>query len=209
MNHGHPDVIGSWLKFLHPQSLRSSLISASLYLAAWETFEHGVVGHLEGLYINGFDEDGHTFSDAYQTDVLSRDKSPFRAAMLWFKEHNVVDDCDLALADRAREHRNDIAHNLPAYVAKASHNVDIMLLGDLCKLLSKIDIWWIRNVEIPTNPDFDDQDDEIIPDSEITSGNILFLSMLFNIATGNDADATQFYDRFVETLNKQREPRVE
>lgn len=199
------DSTDSWLKFLNPQSLRSSLISASLYLAGWETFEHGVIGHLEGFYTDGFDEDGWIVSHKYQAEVLSKDKSPFRAAMLWFKEAGVVDDRDLALADRARQHRNDIAHNLPAYVARVTHSIDMSLLGDLCKLLEKIDIWWIRNVEIPTNPVFENQDVEAIPDSEIQSGNMLFLSMLFDIATGDEAEASKLYDAFVERLNEQKE----
>src|SRR5205807_409125 len=142
----------------------------------------------------------YKFSDKYKTAVLAEDKSPFRTSMLWFKEADVVDDADLALADRGRQHRNEIAHNLPAYVAKVSHSVDMTLLGDLCKLLNKIDVWWIRNVEIPTNPDFDEQDVDAIPDSEIHSGNMLFLSMLLGIATGDDADANKLYRGFVETM---------
>ena len=199
------DAVDSWLKFLNPQSLKSSLISASLYLAAWETFEHGIIGHLEGFYTVGFDQDGYKFGNDYKADVLSRHKSPFKASMLWFKESNVIDDTDLALADRAREHRNDIAHNLPAYIAKTSHNVDVALLTQLCALLNKIDIWWIRNVEIPTNPAFDDQDVNAIPDSEIKSGNMLFLSMMLSIPTSEGMDASQFYNEFVKMAD-QRKP---
>jgi hypothetical protein len=190
------DVMQSWLKFLDPQSLRSNLILASIYLAAWETFEHGVIGNIESFYLNGFDENSFTYSEGYQ-QAMTRDKSPFRASMLWFKDMGIVDAADMELADRPRQHRNDIAHNLPAYLAKASHNVDVALLGDLCSLLSKIDAWWIRNVEIPINSDFDYQDVDAIPDAEIKSGNMLFLSMMFNIATGDETEASELYNEFV------------
>lgn len=192
-----PDVMQSWLKFLNPESLRSNLILASIYLAAWETFEHGVMGHIEGFYLVGFDQNGFKYSDGYK-QALARDKSPFRASMLWLQDMGVVDAADMELADRGRQHRNDIAHNLPAYVAKASHNVDVALLGELCALLNKIDVWWIRNVEIPTNSDFDDQDVDAIPDSEIKSGNMLFLSMMFNIATGDESQASELYNEVVK-----------
>jgi hypothetical protein len=195
-----PEVVDSWFKFLNPQSLKCSLVSTSIFLVAWETFERGIIGHLEGFYLIGFDQEGYKFDDNYKADVLSRDKSVFRASILWFKEHGVIDDKDLMVADRARQHRNDIAHNLPAYVAKASHSVDESLLGELCALLNKVDVWWIRNVEIPTNSDFDDQDVDAIPDSEITSGNMLFLTLLFNIATGGESDANRLYEEFVRGI---------
>lgn len=191
------DAMCGWLKFLNPQSLRSNLILASMYLAAWETFEHAVLGYIESFYLNGFDENGFTDSGGYR-ETLARDKSPFRASMLWLQDRGVVGATDMQLAKRARDHRNDIAHDLPAYVAKASHKVDLELLGDLCALLNKIDVWWIRNVEIPTNPDFDDQDVDAIPDSEIKSGHMLFLSMMFRIAAGDEAEASELYDAFVK-----------
>jgi hypothetical protein len=33
--------------------------------------------------------------------------------------------------------------------------------GDMTTLLDKIERWWIVNVEIPTNPDFDGKHEEI------------------------------------------------
>lgn len=205
MEVGQRDVMESWLKFLNPQLLRSNLILASIYLAAWETFEHSVIGHIESFYLVGFDENKFTYSEDYKK-VLARDKSPFRASMLWFMDSGVVDAEDMVLADRAREHRNDIAHNLPMYVAKASHNVDVALLGELCALLNKIDVWWIRSVEIPTDPDFDDQDVDALPDSEIKSGNMLFMTMIFKIATGDDAEASELYNEFVKMSGSHRQP---
>ena len=195
-NADETDVMQSWLKFLNPQALRSNLILASIYLAAWETFEHGIIRHLESFHFVGLDVNGSAYSDEYK-QVLDRDKSQFRASMLWLKDMGVIDAADMGLADRGRQHRNDIAHNLPAYVAQASHNVDVALLGELCTLLNKIDVWWIRNFEIPTNCEFDDHDVDAIPDSEIKSGNMLFLSMMFNIATGDDAQATELYNEVV------------
>lgn len=190
------------MKFLNPQSLRENLITASIYLAAWETFKSGVIGHLEGFYMVGFDREGYKCGDDYESRVLARDKSRLRASLLWFQESGVVDDQDLALVKRANDHRNKIAHELPAFVAKAGHDVDIGLLGELCTLLSKIDRWWIRNIEVPTNPDFDDQDVDAIPDSEIHSGIMLFLTMMFNVAAGDESSSNKFYDEFVKMSAK-------
>lgn len=201
------EALQSWSKFLNPSSLKANLIQASLYLAAWETFEKGVVSHLEGFYMTGFDEHGYTYSDDYRKDVLVRDKSVFRASLLWFKESGVVDDAAIALADRARQHRNEIAHELPAFVAKISRSVDVELLGKLCELLAKIDRWWIRNVEMAVNSDFDGQDPEEIPDEKIQSGNTIFLGLLFDIATGDESASAKFYEHFLKEARKQAKQR--
>lgn len=191
------DALAGWLKLLDPRSLKANLIAASIYLAAWETFEHAVMDRIEGFFSIGFDEDGLTFSDEYK-QVLSRDKSRFRASILWLEDVGAVDAADLRLADRARQHRNEIAHNLPSFLADASRDVDVALFGGLCALLNKIERWWLRNVEIPINPDCDHLNADEIPDSELQSGNMLFLTMILKIATGDEAESSYLYDELVK-----------
>jgi hypothetical protein len=196
------DYLRSWAKFLHPKVLRGNLISVSLYLVAWETFEHGVMDYLEGFFCHGFDEKGLLLDDSYKKEVLSRDKSPFRASLMWFKESGAIDDSDFEIADRARQHRNDIAHKLPEFISTKGREVDVALLGDMCRLMDKIDVWWIRNIEIPTNSDFDGQDVDSIPDSEIQSGRMMFLGMIFRIATEEDSEAIKYYEEFTKMAEK-------
>jgi rubrerythrin len=42
--------------------------------------------------------------------------------------------------------------------------------------------------------DFDDQDIATIPDSEITSGRMMFLSLLLKVATADEEEAINFYE---------------
>jgi hypothetical protein len=74
------------------------------------------------------------------------------------------------------------------------------MIGSICQLVAKIDRWWIREVEIPSNPDFDDQNLDTIDDSEITSGNMVFLQLLIQTATGDDADADKLYSQFMDRV---------
>lgn len=197
------DAIESWMKVLHPRILKSNLIATSLYLAAWELFRSSVIAHVSGFYSLGWDG-SPTPSPEYQAQVSSRDKREFRATMRWFKEQGAIVDADFEVADRARQHRNELAHDLPSFITRATHNVDTALMGELCELLRKIDLWWIRNIEIPTNPDFDDVDTDSIPDSEIHSGNMIFLGMVFDIVSGNDDGAMKFFDHAVNAVAEAR-----
>ena len=57
-----------------------------------------------------------------------------------------------------------------------------MVCGGITALLRKIELWWIVNVEIPINPDFDGQE---VNEEGITPGAVLSLQMLIQVASGN------------------------
>jgi hypothetical protein len=83
------DAFESWAKFLNPRTLKSNLIIASLFLAAYETLRSAIIEHIRGFYTNGFNQNGWIIDTKYQTDVLSRHNSPLRASLLWFREMKV------------------------------------------------------------------------------------------------------------------------
>ena len=51
----------------------------------------------------------------------------------------------------------------------------------LIALQRKVEVWWIVNVQIPTNPDYDRQE---IDEADITPGALKSLQMLIDVATG-------------------------
>lgn len=171
-------------KFLNPDTLRGNLIKASLFIAAYQTFRTNVVDRLRGFFTNGFDASGPVLDPEYQTKVLALDKSPLQATLLWLKGMSAIDDADIADAHRAREHRNALSHKLQDFLLAADLEIDLGILESLCKLLAKIDRWWIREVEMTTNPDFDGVE---VADEDITSGTMWFLSTMMRIAYGEDS----------------------
>lgn len=185
----------SWEKFLDPQSLRANLISCSLFIVAWETFSNGVIDYLHGFYHLSHDPNDGPIAQAYQDRVLDRHKSPLTASLLWFLEMGAIDQLDLDLVDRIRQHRNELAHELPKFLCTASANLDTALFQALIDLTAKIGRWWVLEVEVPSNPDFDGQ--EIDP-SGVQSGDMWFLDLLLKVATGDEAESTAFYHQFRE-----------
>lgn len=196
MSRSQNRAVDSWAKVLNPHTLRSNLIVSSLFIVAFETLKDAIIGHLKSFFMVELDPDG-SFATKYRDAVLSRHKSPLRASLLWFHEMRAIDDEDLETVDRIREHRNEIAHDLPALIAHSNREIKIELIKDVWELVCKIDRWWVREIELPTNPAFDGQEIEAIPDSEISSGRMIFLSMLFEIATGDLEEAEKTYEEFV------------
>jgi hypothetical protein len=189
MNTSEDQVYRSWTKFFNPESLRSNLIAASLFLTAYELLRTSAIDRIRDFFTYEFNENGGVVSEDYKDKVLSLHKSPLRASLLWLKEMSALDDSDIELVDNIREHRNELAHDLPKFIATADAEINVDLLGSIYELLTKIDRWWIKEVDIPTNPDFDGQE---VADADIQSGIMICMQMMLRIAT--DENALMFWD---------------
>lgn len=197
------EVVEGWAKFLNPLTLRANLLTASIFLTAYESLMQCIVDQLQGFYCTGFDPDGLTYSDSYRRNVLARHKEKLTASLLWFQESGAIDQADIDLVDRIRKHRNEIAHELWKFMATAKHNVDIKLIEEMCGLVVKIDRWWIRNIELDVNPDFDHMDKSAIPDDQIQSGRMIFLEMMIRIAAAeDDTTSLKFYHEVMAAVGE-------
>ncbi|EDL61217.1 hypothetical protein [Gimesia maris] len=201
MSRNSKNINAGWFKLLNPALLKSNLINASLYLAAWELFCDSVIVQLKKNYQMGLDEKDARFLSKYESEVISLDpkgkKSPLHASLMWLCQNGAINSVEHDLANKILHHRNEITHELPEFVASVKE-IDLDLLNAIVKLTTKIDKWWIREFAIPANPDFDNTE---IDDSEISSGRMLILSLMFNIATGDDeniADARKEFDDLFE-----------
>jgi hypothetical protein len=189
------DIDASWEKFLNPESLKQHLQAGGIYLAAYEMFKNSLVGHPRDFFCNGFAEGKEKIDPKYQTEVLSLDKNhTYHASALWWKKQGVLTDDDIALSVKIREHRDEIAHDIPRFLGTANGVIRLDLLESVFVLLTKIDKWWIQQVEIPTNPDFDDRqltEEEL---DGVASGNMIFLSLMIPIAFGDDSRLRAVYE---------------
>jgi hypothetical protein len=191
MSDHHEQARRGWAKFLNPDILRSNLIVASIFLAAYEMLRASVIDRIRSFFSNEFRDGEWIASQDHQTNCLALDKSPLRASLLWLKQMSAIDDADIARVDRIREHRNELAHDLPKFLGTADADVNVQLLVGIYELVAKIDRWWIREVDMTTDPDFDGRE---VTDEDIASGNMLFIQIMLRIATGEDSGV--FWEEF-------------
>ena len=186
-------VTEKWEQFLDPRILRTKLIAASLYIAAFEMLKDSIVGRIRDFYTTGFDESGWIVDQKYAKEVLSRNKSPLYASLSWLRENDVIFEQDLEAFERIKSRRNAVAHSLPGIVTATASSDFIEVFPSLVALLRKIEVWWIVNVEIPTNPDFDNAE---IDESGIVPGPLITVQIMLSIALGSDEESTQFLEAF-------------
>lgn len=189
-----PIIQQSWEDFLSPELMRGRLISASIYIAGFEVLKDAVIGMIRDFFSNGFDKSGDKTDPKYQSDVLSRNKSPLYASLDWLKEMHAINDADICAFGRVKTCRNILAHRLFATLGSEGMPPDFeKCFEEMVALLHKVETWWIREVEIPTNPDFEGQD---IDEDGIMSGRVMGVRLLCDIALGDEKTSQFYYDEF-------------
>ena len=175
-------VTEKWEQLLTPSVMQERLISASLYVTAFELLKESIVGRLRSFYMVGFDTEGDIHDEKYETSVLSRNKSPVYASLNWLLESGAIEECDIQSFERIKTTRNSLAHELPSLVMEGKDLKHIERFQELVALLRKIEVWWVVNLEIPTNPDFDGQD---IDEGGIVPSPVLMIQVMLEVVSGS------------------------
>lgn len=178
-----------WEKLLTPAVMQEKLVSASLYIAAYDLLKESIVGRIRSFYMVGFDENGEIVDDKYEKTVAARNKSILYASLDWLRENEVIDESDREAFERIRKTRNLLAHELLAIVTAGKDSDHIERFEELVSLLRKIEVWWVVNVEISVNPDFDGKE---IDEEGIVPGPVLMLQMMLEVASGNEELLKQY-----------------
>lgn len=173
-----------WERFLDPDVVRPSLFMATMFLTTFEILKNSIVDRIRDFYSLGWSEDGWTVSPEYEAKVLARNKSAVYASLSWLLEQQAINGEDLKTFELLKKTRNLLAHQLFAVVTGQADSNHTDQLHVLVELLQKIEVWWVVNVEIPTNPDYANAK---VDEEGIIPGAILSLQILLEVAGGNTA----------------------
>jgi len=185
------DIKLSWERFLNPEILRTNLIVSSLFITAFEMLKDSIIGRIRDFFIDGFNGNDWIINENYKTKVLILNKSPLYASLEWLKSINAIDEEDVVAFNKIKDCRNEIAHEITNFISKGPKIDPLPLFPNMIDLLHKIEKWWILNVEIPTNPDFDGQE---IDEEGIVPGRIMTIRLLADIALGSEEESKFYYN---------------
>lgn len=172
----------SWERFLDPDVLRPSLLSATMFITAFELLKDCIVDRVRDFYTLGWGDKTATCPE-YEQKVLARDKKrrPLPASLGWLREHHAIKESDIETFNRLAAIRNQLAHELFGVVTGQVASEYESNFSALIALLRKVEVWWIVNVEMSTNPDYDGQE---IDEDSITPGALISLRILIEVASG-------------------------
>jgi len=192
-------VKASWERALHPETLKTNIITASIFSMAFEMLKSSIVEKIEGFFTNGFDGNGMIVSPEYKEKVLSLNRSPLYASLKWLQDIGAIDDEDLERFEHIKRCRNTLAHEMLTF---ASSGVDFDVAEAFEKmvgLLRKIEIWWFENLEMAIDPEAYPEDLDL---EQVIPGPVWSLQMLIDVALGPEEEARKYYDHFVANADK-------
>lgn len=146
---------------LDPVTVRRNLLLASLYLSGFELLADSLIDRIRSFF---------TFGDAlgderYRAELDLGGHSTLENSCLWLVVAEALTPEEAEEINSIRRRRNRVAHELTAILVGEQDAVNVADLARLRDLLGKIEVWWILNVELPTNPGYD-------PDALPTAGDI-------------------------------------
>ena len=191
-------VKASWERALHPETLKTNIITASKFSMAFEMLKSSIIEKIKSFFTNGFDENGLIVSPEYREKVLRLNRSPLYASLKWLQDMHAIDDKDLDRFEYIKRCRNTLTHEMLTF---ASSGVDFDVaeaFEEMIGLLRKIEIWWFENLEMAMDADAYPPNLEL---KQVIPGPVWSLQMLIDVALGPEEKARKYYDHFVENTD--------
>ncbi|MCG7598244.1 hypothetical protein MHM84_00415 [Halomonas sp. McH1-25] len=88
-------IRASWERTLHPETLKTNIITASIFSMAFEMLKSSIVEKIEDFFTNGFEQNGPLVSPEYKEKVLSLNKSPLYASLKWLQGMDAINAEDM------------------------------------------------------------------------------------------------------------------
>lgn len=176
-------------KFLNPDRLKNNLMLASLYLSAYELLKAAIIDNISSFFATDYVNGKPVKNYQYHDEVTKVDKDLLRASCSWLIKVGAITLHDIEEIQAIRKHRNEIAHELPKLLGDSELNLKLDYFVRIRELLGKIELWWVRNFDIPANSDFDGIE---IEDSEIHPGRVIMLDYVISVVLAEHlSDATE------------------
>lgn len=192
----------SWCNILDEGILKYNVSFAAIFVLNYECLKEYVIGQIREFYSENihFEDDKMVCEESlsYKREVRTLDKNIENASLKWFIKENVITHEEYEIYQKIRQRRNDITHELLKNLNEGFNEQDVELFSALLDMYSKIDKWWINEIEIPISGDEipDDYDRE-----NVCGGQAIVLSIINDIVLGNEGVK---YKEILERMMKLR-----
>jgi hypothetical protein len=191
-------------KVFTPDILRTNLLLSSLYITSFEILKTAIVEGLKDFFISQEPPPDDNlkerlrsidpslvehFRDSYQEEVNEyekevgiklddRDKLGLMPSCKWLQRQNVLSEDEVDDIRKIRDHRNEIAHELPELLIGEGFDIQVEHFQKIRSLIHKIDVFWARSDVFFDINSLDEVDVQDVPDDQIVSGRDAILSLI-------------------------------
>jgi hypothetical protein len=170
------------MKFLDENEVKFHLITASLYLTAYDLLIDTIIRKIEEFYTDRFDENGFIIGEKYKTEVRSLYKKDIViASTKWLVQNNVISELELERIKLFKEHRNELAHEMTKMISDSDANTKTEFMFEIRDLYFKIQKWWFVEFECQVNPKLGKLDMNKLDYNEVLMMQMLPMNYMVNI----------------------------
>lgn len=197
------DATQQWKNILDRDILKNSINIITLYIAIYELLEDAVISKPKDFYtIIEFDEEAKrkytenvlSLYDKTQCPKVLEKRKDIVSSLLWFKKVGAIDENDITIFAESKTLRNEVVHEMFNYIAEGTTQL-VEQLVQMYALFSKIEKWWILEIEIPIGGEFPDLTEE--EQQGVMSGNMMVLDVIMDILAN---DSNMHYKEVCERL---------
>jgi hypothetical protein len=127
---------------LTPQRIRSTMAFAALYQMTHEMIRHAVLDEVQQFFVVPTDGQWRVDQGRYARDVLSRNKSRFKASLAWLVDMEALTVEQADRIERIHSHRNELTHELMRYIVDPDAEPDVDAFTDAVAILRSIRRFW-------------------------------------------------------------------
>lgn len=145
----------NWKNILDEDNLKSNVNFAAMFVLNFECLKDYVVSQIRDFYSDSFHFENEKLicneSKAYKDHVRTLDKNIENASLKWFIQSGAITQHDFDDYQKIRKRRNDITHEFLKNLNDGFSGNDKNLFDKMITIYTKIDKWWINEIEIPTS----------------------------------------------------------
>lgn len=186
-----------WVKrIINRENLMNNFAFIGIFIAYFERMRHTAKQNLSYLYIddgaNLLELDYSTYeSDKFKQEVLPLQKKKYDAVFQWYVNNHAICADDLKCIKNALDRRNEITHHIDRFLLDGPRKEDYDLLGDIVRIYTQLDRWWINEVEIPTSPAENIERLGEYNPGDVFSNEALILGVIKEVAAGQNVEEYQ------------------
>lgn len=197
-----PEIIKQWNNILNPEILKSNLEFLSLYIALYEKLEDTIISRVKEYY--SYEELNKVDYKKYVLSLYNHKRCPtipkkcriLISSLIWLLEANVISDNDILIFAELKKSRNIFTHEMFSLLSEGLPKDAYHKFDEMIDLFSKIEKWWIVEMEVPMIDSLKNIDDVDL--DNVMSGNMMVLHIIRNILrSGSNKD----YEEVCQLLN--------
>jgi len=185
MNFDQKKYFKDWMKFFDEEEVKFQLITASLYLTAYDLLIESIVQKIKDFYSVGFDENGLIIDETYKFEVKELYKKDIVIASLkWLRNHDVITEHEIKRIILFKKHRNELAHELSKMISDSDKRTRTEFILEIQDLYFKIHKWWFVEFEMAVDPKLEKLNPDELDFKEVLS--FVMLPMNYMASIVND-----------------------